>query len=160
VGSRIWDAFGSKGSPVEVRPARRDDLRFLKKIEDRVFEAGYPEPVFRQLLDLFPSLFFVAPAEGEVLGYVVGGLSFPHGDAWLLSLAVGPEGRGRGLAKALVDALVAAAGEIPARYLKLTVDPGAREALDFYGRLGFVAGPREEAYLGAGYPRVVMARRL
>jgi ribosomal protein S18 acetylase RimI-like enzyme len=135
-------------------------LRGLTKIEDRVFDAGYTEPVFRQLLDLFPSLFFVGPADGEVLGYVVGGLSHPSGDAWLLSLGVSPKGRGRGLATALVGALVAAVGDTSARVLKLTVDPHEREVLDFYGRLGFVEGPSEESYLGADYPRVVLTRGL
>jgi [ribosomal protein S18]-alanine N-acetyltransferase len=132
----------------------------LKQIEDEVFVAGYSQVVLRQLLDLFPRLFFVGLVDEEVQGYISGGLGHPPEEAWLLSLAVTNAARGTGLVTTLVNALIDALGRTEASVLKLTVDPAREDVVGFYERLGFVMEASEDTYFGPGHPRALLSRYL
>jgi ribosomal-protein-alanine N-acetyltransferase len=145
---------------VNTRHAHPADLSALRALEEEVFDPGYPPVVLRQLLDLFPDLFFAAELDGDVVGYVSGGLSSDRDRAWLLSLAVAPRAKGRGIGRALVETLIEALSATPARDLRLTMDPTNASAAGLYARFGFREAGREEAYFGPGFPRAVLVRQL
>lgn len=80
-------------------------------------------------------------ADGRIVGVAV--LSFlwtlEHGgaSAWLDELYVAPEGRGRGLGRALAEAAVACAEAAQCIALDLEVEPGHETAERLYERMGF-----------------------
>jgi [ribosomal protein S18]-alanine N-acetyltransferase len=158
--SRTWVASVSRPTGVATRPAQPGDLQPLSEIEEQAFARGYSPVIIRQLLELFPGLFFVGTYEEEVCGYVVGGYRLGAEEAWLLSLAVAPEARGKGVSTALLDSLIAALEGSPARWLKLTVDPSHEDALGFYWRRGFEQIAIDDEYFGPGKPRLILGRRL
>ncbi|WP_211164415.1 GNAT family N-acetyltransferase [Shewanella salipaludis] len=143
-----------------VRPATRDELAQIYRLECVVFgEHCYPDFFFRQSLDCWPAGLLVAlDAEQRLLGYLLAVTSERQGQLWILSVAVSPEMRGRGIGAALVRALLQA---VPAgaTQILLTVDP-ANPAVHLYLRLGFVETGFEADYFGEGEPRLVMTHRL
>jgi len=147
--------------PHLVRPAGPGDLAALAALERAVFGAeAYPPFFFRQALDVFGPLLLVGEAEGGVAGYTLGGLAAGSTEGWVLSLAVAPEHRGRGVARALTEAVLAALAERGATRVRLTADPENRPAASLYERLGFAEVGTEDDYFGPGQRRVVMARRV
>jgi ribosomal-protein-alanine N-acetyltransferase len=80
--------------------------------------------------------------------------------AWLLSLAVTAQARGKGVSTALLDSLISALKDTPATRLKLTVDPNHEDAAGFYRAKGFGEAGFEEDYFGPGKPRVVLELQL
>jgi amino-acid N-acetyltransferase len=74
---------------------------------------------------------------------VVGCVGFePHGDAGIIrSLAVAPEYRGRGIARALISRAETLASERGVRCLYLLTEGAA----EFWSRIGYVVVPRMEA---------------
>ena len=92
------------------------------------------------------SLWLVAQAGGEVLGYV--GSQSVMGEADMMNLAVLPAARRRGIARALVTALIRelAGGGVHSLTLEVRASNGPAKAL--YGSLGFVrVGCRRGYYL-------------
>jgi ribosomal-protein-alanine N-acetyltransferase len=94
--------------------------------------------------------FFVAEAEGLLLGFAVGkviGLNV-EGVAELESVAVEAAARRRGVGRALCAAVAEWCGERGAAALELEVRAGSAGAIALYGGLGFlVAGRRVGYYL-------------
>jgi ribosomal-protein-alanine N-acetyltransferase len=89
--------------------------------------------------------FRIADAEdGAVLGFALGRAIV--GEAELLTLAVAPAARRRGLAQALVAAVAAAAGDAGAAALFLEVADDNAPALALYRALGFEAVGRRPGY--------------
>lgn len=90
---------------------------------------------------------FAYELDGLVIGY--GGLE-PHGeDALLRSVVVGAQGRGTGLGRKIVGALIAEAKRLGARRLYLLTT----DQRDFFARLGFVATDRQSAPAGIASSR-------
>jgi [ribosomal protein S18]-alanine N-acetyltransferase len=143
-----------------VRPPRASDMRAVFDVERDVFGAHvYPDFFFRQALDLWGDSFFVA-GEGESLdGYVIGAPCNEPGVMWVLSLAVRGACRGRGIGKALTQAVLAAMREKGASSAKLTVHPD-NGAAALYRSLGFEVIAKDPSYFGENDPRLVMALSL
>lgn len=81
---------------------------------------------------------FVAVADGEDVGLVRGARDDSRaGAAWLISMWVAPEVRGRGVGEALIDAVVEWARASGARRLLLDVGDHNRPAIALYARKGF-----------------------
>ncbi len=81
---------------------------------------------------------FAAVVDGEDVGLVRGARDDSRPDtAWLISMWVAPEVRGRGVGEALVDAVVEWARAGGARRLLLDVGDHNRPAIALYARMGF-----------------------
>lgn len=146
-------------SPV-IRLAHYADLHAIWQIESRVFgDPVYPAFFFRQALDLWPDLLIVAEREGELLGYVLGGLGEDAELGWVLSLAVLPEARSQGLAQRLLEELEWQLRKQGMHRTRLTVDP-ANLANRLYERLGYQLVAVEAEYFGPGEPRNVLEKAL
>jgi ribosomal protein S18 acetylase RimI-like enzyme len=142
-----------------IRPARLDDLDAIAHLDAAVFGAGaYPRFFFRQMHDLFGALLQVAVVEGGVAGYALGALAAGSAEGWILSTAVHPAERGRGLARRLVERVAAVLAARGADEVRLTVEPENAAAIARYRRLGFEVVDEEADYFGAGARRLVMAR--
>ena len=132
---------------IEVDDPRRDDVRRLLE-QHRVFAGGVMPPEGVHVLDPDDSLddivaFFSVRADGEFLG--IGALrQLDPEHAELKSMHTAVAARGRGVGRALVDHLVAAAA---ARgFLRVSLECGAGAAFaparSLYAATGFVpSGP-------------------
>ncbi|MCS3461069.1 GNAT family N-acetyltransferase [Aeromonas sp. BIGb0445] len=143
-----------------LRLATPADMHAIWQIESQVFgDAVYPDFFFRQAMDLWPELLLVAEREGQLLGYGLGGVGQHRTQGWLLSLAVLPQARGLGLAKAIIDSLEQALLAQGCLQVRLTVDP-ANPARRLYERLGYRELALEPAYFGPGEDRCLLEHQL
>lgn len=154
---------------MNIRTATKADLVQIFQLEQAAFgEHCYPDFLFRQWLDLSPSLLLVAESESidEVacierncafLGYVVGSLAEVKAQGWVLSLAVTESARGKGVGKALLEQFIARATSLGCEQLRLTVHPDNR-ALYLYHSCGFCFESAEADYFGPDAPRQVLLR--
>jgi ribosomal protein S18 acetylase RimI-like enzyme len=94
-----------------------------------------PGLVIRRKMGVQPELFLVAVAEDEVAGAVLGGYDGFRG--WLYHLAVRSDRRGRGIGRALVEALEDRLREMGCPKLNLQVRARNAAVVGFYERLGY-----------------------
>ncbi|WP_205472539.1 GNAT family N-acetyltransferase [Nocardioides sp. SYSU D00038] len=130
---------------VEVRPAREDDGAALRSVAARAF--GDEGPLIARLLDALDAaghtrVDLVAVDRGTVVGHVRLSRSWVDArerqvEVLVLSpLGVDPAHQQRGIGSALLEAAVAAAGELGAPAVFLEGDPG------FYSARGWQPGSR------------------
>ena len=122
----------------------------------------YAEAVFiRQAGALYGSTFLCAVCDGQVCGYTIGAPVTGVGRAaWVLRLGVLPSYRGRGVARALMEALfvqIEAAG-IPELFL--SVHPDNQAAVSLYTSLRFITAETVSDYFGEGEDRLIMKKAL
>ena len=127
-------------SPVPIRPATAADY---DQIVEVWLAAGLSvrlkgresREAFRRQLKRFPELFLVATDGDRVVGVVLG--SHDHRKGWINRLAVRPDYRRRGVAKALVRACEAAIRTEGIEILAALVEPENAPSQAFFERLGF-----------------------
>ena len=142
-----------------VRGAGVADLAALAALEHAVFAPeAYPSFFFRQALDLWPTHLWLAADDDTLGGYALGAPAEGGSEGWLLSLAVHPQLRGRGIAVALVRQLLGSFADAGIARVVLTVTPGNVAAVRLYERLGFRMEAEEANYFGPGQRRWRMAR--
>lgn len=144
---------------MKIRAAAKADLRDIFRLEQAGFGShGYPDFLFRQLLDLWPSFVLVAESEEGLVGYALGGMGEVKEQGWILSLAVEERQRGQGTGKALLQRLCRDLADSGCTELRLTVHPD-NVAAGLYRALGFEIETAESDYFGANEPRQVLLRR-
>lgn len=140
-----------------LRGATRADLPDICELERIEFrDLAWPYPMLRQLFDLHGSLWSVAETDDLVRGYALLGISRARG--WMLGLAVHPEARGRGIARALLDRTILTCRAHVVESVSLTVRSNNLAAIRLYETAGFVRTGYEEDYFGTGEAREVMRR--
>lgn len=146
----------------EIRQAVAADLPQVEAIDRESFESLHsPLHVLRQYFDVFSGLFFVACGRGieRCCGYTIAAVS-SDGLGWILSLAVTPKWRGRGVGRDLTKVAIARLREFPVNHIRLTVDPRDSAAVSLYASLGFTKIAEEANYYGNGEARSVMEAKL
>ncbi|MDH3590563.1 MAG: GNAT family N-acetyltransferase [Planctomycetota bacterium] len=112
----------------------------------RLTEIGYAggldyTPLTARDTDLFRSepgfSLTLAERDGAVVGLCHARVWEGDGEAWINSVVVAPEHRGRGLGRALTAAAVGTIAETPDRIVKLHVYADGHAAVAIYRRLGF-----------------------
>lgn len=133
--------------PFEIRPCREDDLDQILSLEKGSFPDPYERETFMQILSVEPEGFFVAEEEGRVIGYVAA--VSRKGEGLILSLAVDPERRRRGLGQSLMETTLRYLSSTARRvYLQTSVNNAAAIAL--YEALSFVTVKRLRRYYPNG----------
>lgn len=134
-----------------VRKARQEDLEQLVGLlrllfaieEDFSFDAAKQQQGLALLLNDDRGCVLAAEKDGRVVGMCTGQLvisTAEGGPAVLVEdVVVDPRHRGRGAGRALMNGLVAWAGERGATRLQLLADKNNPPALAFYDRLGWHA---------------------
>lgn len=141
---------------LKIRLFLPDDFERVVAIERAAFAEDYAH-LFIQLYEMSSDGFFVAEADGFVVGYIVAALAEDR-EGRVFSLAVDPTHRKRGVAAALLQrALDLYRSEgIPAVRLEVRVDNGPAQAL--YRRFGFEPVGRLPGYYSDGADALVMRR--
>ncbi|MEJ2576986.1 MAG: GNAT family N-acetyltransferase/peptidase C39 family protein [Gammaproteobacteria bacterium] len=136
-------ATRARRSPLEatptIRPAGKPDLAALVALEEAAFDQDrISRRQFRHLLTRANAAVLLAlDAHGRTLGDVV--LLFSRGTATarLYSIAVHPQARGRGVARALVEAAEAEAWRRERAWMRLEVRKDNRASLGLFESLGY-----------------------
>lgn len=148
--------------PLTTRGVVESDLPELLRVDREVFpDDPYPYFVLRQHFDVHGDRILVVD-DGECLhGYVLFVNTSDGYVSWVLSLAVSPDQRGRGLGKRLMLEVLRQLRRERVREVRLTVEPTNAAAIMLYRSLGFSAeGGVRRDYLGPGEDRIVMTLRL
>ena len=129
-----------------MRPMRLSDLSVVMEITRRSLPLPWGEAIWREELDSPFGLYLVLEEDGAVSGYI--GLKLISDEAHVMTIAVRPERRRRGFARALVQAALADPASAGARCVYLEVRPSNVGARVLYGSLGFVETGLRPAYYG------------
>jgi len=121
-----------------IRPAELSDLDALAALEGRCFEADrLDRSSLRHALASLTLLGLVDEDEERVRGYVLLRFRRQSTQVRILSLAVDPQARRRGVARALLEQVEAAARDGGATELVLELREDNAAALALYRSLGF-----------------------
>jgi ribosomal-protein-alanine N-acetyltransferase len=142
-----------------LRPLRRSDLGRLVRLERVCFpEDAYPRALFDELLDECAGTFLIAESEGVLAGYVV--LCVRGARAELVSIAVRPQFRRKGIGDALLRRVIRIARRRGVARVSLTVRVENQDAAAFYRRFGFKRTGRIRRYYDNGGDGFRMSLRL
>jgi ribosomal-protein-alanine N-acetyltransferase len=145
---------------VTLRTATAADLPRVAALERAVFPQD-PLPLLAlvQYRELFEPLFLVVEGAEGLDAYGVAGIAAGGRVGWLLSAAVAPSARGRGLGGALTQALVArlwAAGVVE---IRATVAPTNTPSRRMLAAAGLEVLETAPDYFGPGEDRLILSAR-
>ena len=141
-----------------IRPVSPADTRALYRIETSVFEEGYRFGTIRQFIDLFGDLVIAAETSGELVGYVIAGVSALDSKVgWVLNLGVLESYRRLGIGRALMDAAAISLAREGAEMAKLTVSPTNVAALNVYKKMGWSVTDLIYDHHGLGQDRCLLS---
>lgn len=133
-----------------VRPMEIEDLPAVMEIDALSLPKPWSEAIWRGELESPFGLYLVLEERGRVGTdrFISGQIGVRHvlDELHVTTIAVHPERRRRGYARALIGAPLAAFPD--ARAVQLEVRPSNEPALTLYGSLGFVVTGRRLRYYG------------
>ncbi|MHC1600857.1 MAG: ribosomal protein S18-alanine N-acetyltransferase [Candidatus Nezhaarchaeales archaeon] len=150
---------GTEENAIIIRKASLSDFAQIVKIESLSFEKPYPPALILSLLYLHSDMFYVAVINNEVIGYVVGAKK-GSGHGHIISIAVKPEWRRRGVGSKLMKALLDTFKERGLKAAVLEVAISNKEAIAFYKALGFEKVDLMKRYYPWGEDAYVMVKKL
>lgn len=138
---------------LQIRQFKADDISAISEIEQLSFKDPFPSYFLSQLADANPGTFLVAVTGDKIIGYAVA-------DKWpdqehLVSIAVIPDSRKKGVGQALLDRLIE---RLQAGSLKLEVRGSNKAALDLYRKNGFVQTGVAHSYYTDGEDAILMEK--
>ena len=152
-----------------LRLFRPTDLEPVMRINKSCLPENYSSLFFTDLYRRFPKTFVVAEENGEVVGYVMCRIETPFPGVGLLgvakkghviSIAVLPKCRRRGVGSALMRKAVEAMVEYKAKQCVLEVRTSNTAGVGLYRRMGFHVKRTIHGYYADGEAACVMARKL
>ncbi len=137
-----------------IRPADPRDAAALAAVHSEAFPPaeGWGELAIRQMLAL-PGAWGLVGGGGDA--FLLARVAAD--EAELLTVAVRPAARRRGLARALMERACAQAAVLGADAVFLEVAEGNAAALGLYASLGFAPRGRRRNYYGAGRDALLLA---
>jgi aminoglycoside 6'-N-acetyltransferase I len=133
---------------IDIRLLGRDEAGVLERVATGVFDDPVNPRVTREFLSDPRHHVAVALDEGLVVGSVTG-VHYLHPDMgapelWINELAVAPSHQGRGLAQALLGALLEAGRELGCGEAWVLTDRSNAPAMRVYSALGGVEAPMDQ----------------
>lgn len=146
---------------IEYREATILDLPVLVSLDREYFpDTAWPAEQFRAELSGKTRKFLIAKSEGQVIGYASAYLPAVGGDCDLMTIAVAPEFRRRGIAKHFISELEGWAKDRNADSMMLEVDVKNESAISLYSSLGYEKLNIRKNYYGYGKDAQIMKRAL
>jgi len=142
---------------VAIEPASLRDLGALRHVE----QVCFPKDAW-PLMDLIGVLTFPgvvrlkAVNSKQMVGFIAGDIRRLEGVAWIATVAVLPEFRGRGIAAALLQACEA---QISVNRIRLCVRPSNDVAIRLYERFGYTKVGEWTRYYQDGESALVMEKK-
>lgn len=140
---------------LQIRRFKTEDLSAISEMEQLSFKDPFPSYFLSQLADANPSRFLVAAIGDKIVGYAVI-------DRWpdqehLVSIAVLPESRKKGVGQALLDRLIE---KMETGSLKLEVRRSNAAAIELYRKNGFVRTGVAHSYYTDGEDAIQMEKAI
>ncbi len=136
---------GSREGSVEIAPATRADIDAVAQLEVMAFADPWTRQAFEAALKERHARFRVAHwADGFVAGYLIAWFVLDEGE--IANLAVVPTARRRGVARALLESIIAEARESRIVRLFLEVRDSNAAARALYASMGFMPIARRPRY--------------
>lgn len=156
---KLW--MGPNG--LHVEPAETRDAQRLAQLHEQSFFRGWPVSDFTAFLaDRATPAYIACDAKRRIAGFAL--IRLVADESELLTIAVDPKWRGKGVGRALMQAVFADLMMSPARKMFLEVDEQNRPAIRLYEKLGFSTISRRQGYYprpdGSAATALVMARDL
>ena len=139
-----------------IRPVEASDATGVYAVERECFHDPYPSKFLDALIKTERDRFFVAVEDGNIVGYAVATASGK--DAHVVSVAVSPRCRGRGIGTALLSAVTRKLLDEGVEEIHLEVRKGNRAAISFYERMGFRTFSEITHYYADGEAALVLKR--
>lgn len=131
----------------------------LCELEKICFSSPWSEKSFEEELSNPLAVFLVAEDESGVLGYV--GCHFVCGEGDITNVAVHPDSRRKGVAKALLNALEVEAKNFETEVINLEVRKSNLPAINLYKLLGYEeCGERPNFYIKPVENAILMAKKV
>lgn len=144
---------------MEIRPMLLSDLDQVVPIEDVSFPSPWSRELFEAELKRSMARYFSALEAGRVVGYM--GYWEVPGEAHVITLAVDPGARRRGVARALIDHCLRYAALRGATLATLEVREGNIAGRSLYEKAGFrTVAIRKKYYQDNQEDAIVMIREL
>jgi ribosomal-protein-alanine N-acetyltransferase len=143
--------------PYLIRLVEASDAPGVYAVEKVCFHDPYPSRFLDALIKTERDRFFVAVEDEKVVGYAVATAS--RKDGHLVSVAVNPPCRRRGIGTALLSAVTRRLVEERVHEIHLEVRKGNRAAMSFYERMGFRIFSEITHYYSDGEDAWVLKRR-
>ncbi len=154
---------------VRIRKFTPDDLQAVMNINRVTLPENYTDYFFMDLHERFPEAFIVAEQEGEIVGYImtrieVGVSSLGLGGlirkAHVVSIAVMPQSRRKGVAQALINAATEGMRFYKAKQCYLEVRVTNEAGTKLYKKLGFEITRTVNGYYSDGEDAYMMTKKL
>ena len=130
-------------------------LAALAEIERACFHAPWSENMLRE--ELGKGIFLVAEQDGRTAGYV--GCQTVLDEGYITNVAVSPDFRRQGIARALIEALLAKARENGLAFVTLEVRESNLAARRLYEKNGFeIVGKRKNYYEKPAEDAILMSK--
>jgi ribosomal-protein-alanine N-acetyltransferase len=146
-----------------------EDLNSVTRINEACLPENYTDIFFVDLYRRYPETFIVADENGHTVGYImcrieVGlsnlGLTGIVKKGHVVSIAVMPEHRRKGIAKALMTAAMEGMRHCNAKQCYLEVRLTNEAAVELYKKLGFEISRTVHGYYADGEDAYVMSLKL
>ena len=130
---------------MNIHPMTENYLEQVASLEVCCFSKPWSREALKEELGNPQAVFLVAEENGEVLGYV--GMHVVFGEGYMDNLAVFPHARRKGVARELIETLIAWLKQHDGLFLTLEVRLSNQAAISLYQSLGFEeAGRRPRFY--------------
>ncbi len=138
---------------LQIRQFKAEDISAISELEQLSFKDPFPSYFLSQLADANPGTFLVAVTGDKIIGYAVT-------DKWpdqehLVSIAVIPDSRKKGVGQALLDRLIE---RLQTGSLKLEVRRSNKAALNLYRKNGFAQTGVAHSYYTDGEDAIQMEK--
>jgi ribosomal-protein-alanine N-acetyltransferase len=153
----------------KLRKFKPDDLQSVMRINRFCLPENYMDFFFMDLHQRFPETFIVAEENEQIIGYImcrieVGLSNFGLGGlirkGHVVSIAVLPQGRRKGIANALmtkaIEGMIHYKAKLCYLEVRVTNDPG----VELYKKLGFEVSKTLNGYYSDGEDAYVMTKKL
>ena len=120
---------------MRIIPMNKDHVSQIAQLEAQCFSDPWSEKSIASELENPLSLWLVAEENGRVWGYVGSQTVLDESD--MMNVAVDPGFRRQGIARALIETLIAELSKMGSRCLRLEVRVSNENARALYERMGF-----------------------
>ena len=142
-----------------IMPMNLSHVSQIAELEKLCFSDPWSERSIASEIENSLSLWLVSEEDGVVLGYVGSQSVAPESD--MMNLAVAPQARNRGIAQALVCALIEELKAQNMESLTLEVRVSNEPAIKLYTKLGFeIIGRRPRYYVNPQEDALIMRKEL
>ena len=141
-----------------------EDFAQLYAIEEVCFQPPFRfgRGYMRQLVNCSDAATWIAEENGQMMGFGIVEWTRERGGliAYIQTIEVAPERRGRGIGGELLQRMEDSAGDAGARVIGLHVDATNGDAIRLYNAHGYACEGRSEDYYAKGRPGLMFAKAL